>query len=119
MATKRTNTKIVKLTDEQIALRAMICAHKQELIDSKEFFDVGVNGTVLRARVTGAGKKAVKFCFVIGGISKTEKGTPSEFFLDYPELDDNLVAQLEEFCGENVEEVADEDITFFNVISHF
>lgn len=106
----------VKLTEEEKALRALICDNKSELIDSKEYFDVGVDGVVLRARIIGAGNKAVKFCFNIGGISTKKKSTPSEFFLDYPELDDNLVLQIEEFLGavEEEEEVTEENITLFN-----
>ena len=107
----------VKLTDEEKAFRAMVCDNKQELIDSKEYFDVGVNGVVLRARIVGAGQKAIKFCFNIGGVSTRKKATPSEFFLDYNELDDNLINQIEEFVGESVaeeeEEVDDENIVIF------
>ncbi len=106
----------VQLTEEQKALRQMICDNKSELIDSKEYFNVGVEGTVLKARIVGAGKKAVKFCFNIGGISTKRKATPSEFFLDYPELDENLVLQIEDFLGatEEEEDVAEENITLFN-----
>jgi hypothetical protein len=107
-----------KLTDEQKATRAMICDNKSELIESKEYFNVGVDSTVVRARVVGAGNKAVKFSFNLGGLSTVEKSTPCEFFLDYPELDDNLVIELEEFLGQadgEDEEIADENITLFNV----
>ena len=110
MVQKRSNKKLVKLTEEQKAFRELICDNKSDLIDSKEYFDVGVNGTVLKARIVGAGNKAVKFCFNIGGISKTAKATPAEFFLDYPELDDNLVAQIQDFLGEVAEEILDDSV---------
>lgn len=107
-----------KLTDEQKAFRAMVCDNKQELIDSHEYFDIGVESTVVKARITGAGQKAIKFTFNLGGMSTIEKSTPCDFFLDYPELDDNLVCQIEdivnELVGETEEEVEDENIVYFN-----
>lgn len=108
----------VKLTDDEKAFRSMVCDNKSELIESKEYFDIGVNGTVLKARITGAGSKAIKFCFNIGGLSTKKKATPSEFFLDYNELDDGFVNQVEEFLGEVVEEEEELDeelITLFGV----
>ena len=111
--TQRNNNK-VQLTEEEKELRTLILDNKEDLIDSKEYFNVGVDGTVLRARIIGAGNKAVKFSFNIGGISKKSKATPSEFFLDYPELDDNLVCQIEDFLGEVAEEILeDANITRF------
>lgn len=106
--------RIVKLSEEQKELREIICKGKAELIKSKCYFDVGVEGTVLRARVSGAGDTAVKFSFNIGGISKTKKSVRSDFFLGYDELDDNLIIQIKTFLGDvEEEEVAEENITVF------
>jgi len=114
MARRTQRTNKVQLTEEEKELRTLILDNKEDLIDSKEYFDVGVDDTVLRARIVGAGNKAVKFSFNIGGISKKSKATPSEFFLDYPELDDNLVCQIEDFLGEVAEEILeDANITRF------
>lgn len=108
--------KRVQLTEEEKAFRKLVCDNKADIIDSEEYFDVGVDGVVLKARITGAGNKAIKFCFNIGGISTKSKATPSEFFLDYNELDANLVRQVKEFVGEieeDEEEIDDINITIF------
>lgn len=107
-----------RLTDEQKAFRAMVCDNKQDLIDSQEYFDIGINDTVIKARVVGAGKKAIKFSFNLGGLSTLEKSTPCEFFLDYPELDDGLIEQIEdvvaEFIDDTDDDINDENIVYFN-----
>ena len=111
---KRANKKYQsKLTDEEKAFRQMVLDNKSDLIDSKEYFDVGVEGCVLKARIVGAGSKAIKFSFNIGGVSTKKKATPSEFFLDYNELDDNLICQIEDFVDDVEEEVDDEVVTLF------
>lgn len=102
----------VELTNEQMTVKNLVCKNKKDLIDSKEFFEVGVNGVVLKARVAGAGESAMKFTWFLGGISKTAKATPQTFFLNWEELPDGLVAQLKAFCGgTDEEEISDENIT--------
>lgn len=104
----------VVLTEEEKEFRQLVCDNKGDIIESEEYFDIGVNGLVLKAKIVGAGKKAIKFCFNIGGISTKSKATPSEFFLDYNEVDDNLIKQIQEFVGEvEEEEVDDAVITMF------